>query len=70
MKTMYTVKANMGRFGSPIFDSIKEAKEHILEDLQWIEENNLIEFYDIQHKIIPSKVDDNPKKELFRYFDF
>ena len=63
-KTMYQIKTNSEKFGSVCgFDTREEAEQHIVDDLQWIEDNNLIDEKGITHEITEYQQEVNPKRD-------
>ena len=64
MKTMYQVTANLEGFG-PVggMDTREEAEQHISDVMQWIEENNLIEYSNLSQEISTYQREVNPKRD-------
>ena len=62
-KTMYQIQTNSEKFTDVSgFDTREEAEQYIIKNLQWIEDNNLIEEKNITHEITEYQQELNPKK--------
>jgi len=63
-KTMYKITTNIEKWG-PVcgFHTREEAEQHIIDDLQWIEDNNLIEDKHLTHEITEYQQEVNPKRD-------
>ena len=62
-KTMYQITTNIEKWGPVCVDTREEAEQHIIDDLQWIEDNNLIEDKHLTHEITEYQQEVNPKRD-------